>query len=237
VNPGVLQISVSGVLLAFVPVAVVLMVLYRWSLGAGTATYALGRMLLQLVLIGYVLNFLFAADQGWLVAGVLAVMLIAASSIAVRPVQRRDAGTYGRALAAIFVGGVPVLGLVTQAVVQIEPWYEPRYVIPLAGMIFASAMNCVSLAAERFSAECQSGTDPHTALHEAFQAALIPLINSLFAVGLVSLPGMMTGQILAGVDPLIAARYQIVVMAMIFGSSGIAAACYLWLASRLRQAS
>jgi putative ABC transport system permease protein len=63
------------------------------------------------------------------------------------------------------------------------------------------------------------------------------VINSLFAVGLVSLPGMMTGQILSGIDPLIAARYQIVVMAMIFGSSGIAAACYLWLASRLTQAS
>ncbi|MGI9329267.1 MAG: ABC transporter permease [Gammaproteobacteria bacterium] len=236
-NPGVLEITVPGLLLAFIPVAVVLLVLYRWSAGAGTATYALGRMLLQLILIGYVLNFLFAAEQVWLVASVLAVMLIAASSIAVRPVQQRDTGTYGRAFAAIFVGGVPVLWLVTQQVVQIEPWYEPRYVIPLAGMIFASAMNCVSLAAERFASEKLRGTDPRTALHEGFQAALIPLINSLFAVGLVSLPGMMTGQILSGIDPLIAARYQIVVMAMLFGSSGIAAACYLWLASRLTQAS
>ncbi len=91
-NPGVLQITLPGLVLAFIPVAVVMVVLYRWSLGAGTATYALGRMLLQLVLIGYVLNFLFAADQGALVAGALAVMLMAASSIAVRPVQQRNAG-------------------------------------------------------------------------------------------------------------------------------------------------
>ena len=74
------------------------------------------------------------------------------------------------------------------------------------------------------------------AREEALQAALIPVINSLLAVGLVSLPGMMTGQILSGVEPLIAARYQIVVMAMLFGASGIAAACYLWFAGRATSA-
>jgi putative ABC transport system permease protein len=75
----------------------------------------------------------------------------------------------------------------------------------------------------------------HQTRHNALQAGLIPLLNSLLAVGLVSLPGMMTGQILSGIEPLIAARYQIVVMAMLFGSSGISAACYLWLATRARD--
>ena len=102
-------------------------------------------------------------------------------------------------------------------------------------MIFANAMNAVSLAAERFAAERSDGTDYATARNAAFQTALIPLINSLLAVGLVSLPGMMTGQILSGVSPLLASRYQIVVMCMIFGSSGISAACYLYLAKFLRQ--
>ena len=95
-------------------------------------------------------------------------------------------------------------------------------------MIFANAMNSVSIAAERFSSELSAGLDRADARRKAFEAALIPLVNSLLAVGLVALPGMMTGQVLAGVSPLIAARYQILVMCMLFGSSGIAAASYLY---------
>ena len=96
-------------------------------------------------------------------------------------------------------------------------------------MIFANAMNTVSLAAERFEAEHGRGIDYPTARRVALDAALIPQINALLAVGLVSLPGMMTGQILSGVDPLVAARYQIMVMCMIFGSAGLAAVIYLLL--------
>ena len=88
-------------------------------------------------------------------------------------------------------------------------------------------MNSVSLAAERLESECRSNQPYELARQRAFQAALIPIINSLFAVGLVSLPGMMTGQILAGASPLLAARYPILVMCMLFGASGISAAAYL----------
>ena len=90
------------------------------------------------------------------------------------------------------------------------------------------SMTAVSLAAERFRAESERGVDYAAARHTAFNAALIPMVNSLFAVGLVALPGMMTGQVLSGVSPLIAAKYQIVVMTMLFGATGITAACYLW---------
>jgi len=94
-------------------------------------------------------------------------------------------------------------------------------------MVFANCMNSVSLAAERLNAEIERNVPYDQARNIAMQASLIPVINSLFAVGLVSLPGMMTGQILSGVSPLIAARYQIMVMCMIFGSGGIASACFL----------
>ena len=94
-------------------------------------------------------------------------------------------------------------------------------------MIFANAMNSVSLAAERLCAEMDRNVSYDVARKIALQSSLIPVINSLFAVGLVSLPGMMTGQILSGVSPLIAARYQIMVMCMIFGSAGIATAYFL----------
>ncbi len=99
-------------------------------------------------------------------------------------------------------------------------------------MIFANAMNSVSLAAERLEAELERETAYDQARNIAFRASLIPITNSLFAVGLVALPGMMTGQILSGVSPLIAARYQIMVMCMVFGSAGISSALFLTLVRR-----
>ena len=130
------------------------------------------------------------------------------------------------------LGGIPTLALVTQIVLDIQPWFLPRYVIPLAGMIFASCMNTVSVAAERFEAECANAIPYTDARNTALQASLIPVTNSLFAVGLVTLPGMMTGQILSGISPLVASQYQIVVMCMLFGASGLSATIYLVLAKR-----
>jgi putative ABC transport system permease protein len=231
-NSVVQSITPTGLALAFIPVAIVIGILFRWSLDGKTAVFAVFRMLIQLVLIGYVLGYIFATDSVWLVAAILATMLLIASWIAMRPVGNQVKGLYPRVLLSIAVGGVPTLVLVTQAVIDIEPWYQPRYLIPLAGMIFASAMNAVSLAAERFQSEIGNAKPPSEARNIGLQAALIPQINVLLAVGLVSLPGMMTGQILSGIEPLIASRYQIVVMCMIFGSSGISAACYLLLAGR-----
>ena len=213
--------------LTFLPVVVVVGVLYRWSLGAGATLYAMGRMLLQLLLVGYVLTYIFTTDQPWLVGGVLTAMLMIASWIALRPLQEKGSGQYTKALGSIALGGVLTLLLVTQWVLDTEPWFSPSKIIPLAGMIFAQSMTAISLAGERFYAELPRVESYEVARGIALRAALIPITNALFAVGLVSLPGMMTGQILADVDPLIAARYQIMVMAMLFGSAGISAACYL----------
>jgi len=117
-------------------------------------------------------------------------------------------------------------------VIDIDPWFLPRYMVPLAGMVFAGSMNAVSLAAERLESELARSVEFTEARATALNASLIPLINSLFAVGLVSLPGMMTGQILSGVSPIVAAKYQIVVMCMLFGASGMSATIYLSLAKR-----
>lgn len=220
-------IPLARLALTFLPVALVIGVLYRWSLGAGMAAYAMGRMLLQLLLIGYVLTYIFTTEQPAVVGGVLALMLAIASWIALRPLEKIESGHYLRALAAISLSGVTTLLLVTQLVLDTDPWFSPSKVIPLAGMIFAQSMTAISLAGERFYAELPRTDSYTTARGIALRAALIPITNSLFAVGLVSLPGMMTGQILANVDPLIAARYQIMVMAMMFGSAGLSAICYL----------
>jgi len=124
---------------------------------------------------------------------------------------------------------------VTFGVLNLDPWYEPRYIIPLGGMIFANSMNTVSISAERFESEVSNGQLVDTAKRIAFQTGMIPVINSMFAVGLVALPGMMTGQILSGISPLIAARYQIVVMAMLFAASGLSAAIYLQLVNQMAR--
>ena len=224
-------IPLPQLVVALLPAVVVVVFLFRWTNDGRRAAYAVLRMLVQLVLVGYVLSTIFELHRATLVLVVLAGMLAAASWIALGPVEGVRKANYLRALAAIAAGGVSTLLLVTQAVLDLDPWFAPRYVIPLAGMTFANAMNSVSLAAERFEAERVKQASYAEARQIAFRASLIPVINSLFAVGLVSFPGMMTGQILSGVSPLIAARYQIMVMSMVFGASGIASACYLRLAA------
>jgi len=226
-NASVSTISNLSLALAFVPALIVIAIMYYWRAGGGTAVYATLRMLAQLTLIGYVLIYIFDADHWGIIAGVLVVMLVAASWIAVRTVVSPGPRTYMLAFFAISVSGIPILALVTQVVIDVEPWFKPRYVVPLAGMIFSGSMTSISIAAERLASELQSGRSWTDARRKAFDAAMIPIVNSLFAVGLVSLPGMMTGQVLSGVSPLIAAKYQIVVMTMLFGAAGIAAALYL----------
>ncbi len=226
-STSVSAISNLSLALAFLPALIVIAIMYYWRAGGGTAIYATLRMLAQLLLIGYVLVYIFDADHWGFIAGVLLVMLVAASWIAVRTVESPEPRTYMVAFIAVSVSGIPILALVTQAVIDVEPWFRPRYVVPLAGMIFSGSMTSISIAAERLAAELESGRTWVDARRKAFDAAMIPVVNSLFAVGLVSLPGMMTGQVLSGISPLIAAKYQIVVMTMLFGAAGIAAALYL----------
>ena len=208
---------------------VTLVIIFYWSPSIKYATIAVLRMLIQLLLIGYALEFIFNANNQWIIIAVLSFMLIAASWIALGALPVKRSTLLGYSLAAIAVGGIFNLVLITQGVLHADPWYQPAIMIPLAGMIFSNSMNSVSLAGERLYSELEHHEDYPRARNAAFQAAMIPLTNSLLAVGLVSLPGMMTGQILAGTSPLIAARYQIIVMCMVFSSAGISAALFLWL--------
>lgn len=228
-NANVQPIPALNLALAFIPVFLVWFVMLRWSLPSRQVIVANIRMLLQLLLVGYVLTYIFAAEHGLIIVVVLAVMLLAASGIAMRPISRRYRHLFWVIAAAIALGGVPTLFIVTQLVLDMNRWYQPSYMVPLAGMIFSNSMNSVSLAAERFESELQQQRPLLDCRRTALNAAMIPQINMLLAVGIVALPGMMTGQILSGVSPLIAAQYQIVVMGMVFGSSGISAATYLLL--------
>ncbi len=223
------EITLVDISIAFIPVLVTLVIIFYWSTSLKNAAIAILRMLIQLMLIGYTLEFIFHTNNQWIILVVLSFMLLAASWIALGPLPVKRSTLLACSMGAIAVGGVFNLVLISQGVLHAEPWYQPAILIPLAGMIFSNSMNSVSLAGERLYSELEHHNDYARARSTAFQAALIPITNSLLAVGLVSLPGMMTGQILAGTSPLIAARYQIIVMCMIFSSAGISAALFLWL--------
>ncbi len=234
-NESLLQISLLHLSIALLPVLGIIFLLYKWELNFKESLLALFRMLVQLMVIGYFLTFIFKTDHASIIMGVLVIMLLASAWIALRTVKRKRKKLFFRTLMAIVLGGGFTLVLVTQGVLTLDPWYEPRFMIPLAGMIFANAMNSVSLAAERLASELKQGMGFHAARGKAFTASLIPITNALFAVGLVSIPGMMTGQILSGVSPLIAARYQIMVMLMVYTSAGISAAVFLQMSRLIFQ--
>jgi putative ABC transport system permease protein len=218
--------------IVFIPTAFLLAVMFRWQLKAFMGLYANVRMLVQLLLVGYFLTYVFETNQPVVIILVITLMIAVSAWIALRSFEEKDIKTYFIFLISIGLPGLILLGLVTQLVLQMQKWFEPSLVVPIAGMIFANSMNTVSLVAERFESEFQRGEYYVDARRIALDASLIPQINSLFAVGLVSLPGMMTGQILSGVDPVIAVRYQMMVMWMTFGSGGLAAVLYIILRIR-----
>jgi putative ABC transport system permease protein len=198
------------------------------------------RMIVQLTLVGLVLTWLFETVSPWLtLLAALAMVLFAGNEIRLRQSRRlRGVWTYGLGTSCMLLaaGLVTVFALTTQ--VRPEPWYHPRYALPLLGMILGNTMTAVSLGLdtltnglvrERSAVEAQIalGATRREALlpvtRTALRAALMPIVNSMAATGLVALPGMMTGQILAGAPPSEAVRYQILIMFLIAGGTGFGA--------------
>lgn len=223
------EISLLALLVCLLPLLGIAWISHRWAGSGGEVLYATGRMLGQLLLVGFVLVFVFSSSNPLIGLAVVAVMILASSAIAVRTVEKGRMAAFWKAVISIGLVGGLVLVFVLYGVLRLSnPLYQPRMMIPLAGMIFSNAMTATTLAAERLEREEDAGLPYPEARSAAWTAALIPQINAMFAVGIVSLPGMMTGQILSGVDPLIAVRYQIVVMAMILQAAGYGVALFLW---------
>lgn len=222
-----IEISLWKLALSLLPVLWVAWISYRWVGRSREMLLATARMVVQLLAVGYVLVLLFELENPWVGAAVVAFMVAVSSWIAVRMVKTGRLKAYQDALLAIGLGGGAILMLLVFGVLGLDPWYQLSYVIPLAGMVFSNGMTAVTLSAERFEAELENGKSPMEARNAAWNASLIPQVNAFLAVGLVALPGMMTGQILAGASPLDAVRYQIMVMAMVLGSAGFSVAIFL----------
>ena len=214
-------------MLGFIPVIILIGIMYFWGLKISNSIYANFRMLIQLLLIGYVLTFIFETDEPIIIALVVLFMILMSAWIAMQPLKEKGVYPFVIIFISLALSGLAVLFLISQFIVDLPRWFEPSFVVPIAGMIFANSMNTVSLAGERFFIEKDLGKDYLSSRKVALETALIPQVNALFAVGLVSLPGMMTGQILSGIEPLMAARYQIMVMCMIFSTAGLSAVTYM----------
>lgn len=196
------------------------------------------RMFVQLMVVGYVLHLVFALESALSVLLILIVMTgFAVQTIGAR-VEKKMPNFYPVVGAAILFGCGAMTFFFCTLVIGLEPWYDPRYLIPLAGMVIGNSMTGASLATERLAAEFHERREEietalslgssvkvaaEPAVSSAFRAALIPSINAMAAMGLVFLPGMMTGQILSGTEPLIAVKYQIAIMCVITGSVALTA--------------
>ncbi len=208
------------------------------------------RSAVQLLAIGYVLLLLFAHESPWWVLSALSVMILVAAWTSSRRVENGPPprALFPSALVAIFAGATVALLPVFVLVVPPRPWFEARYIVPIGGMMIASAMNVVALVFERIFQLARSesrlieqllalGASPRQALaphvRTAMRAAMIPTINGLVTVGLVALPGMMTGQIVSGTAPESAVRYQIVIMYQLVAVAAVSGIVAAFLARRL----
>jgi putative ABC transport system permease protein len=230
------QLGIAATLLL---VALALSVWQRLGLASAVVLGGV-RATVQLILVAQVLRLVFQVDRPQVVLLVLAVMTVFAAVTAVsRAARSKRMPLVGITSLGLLLGSGLTLAYVDLLVIPIEPWYNPRYLIPMYGMVLANAMNAAALGAERLGSEIDArraeieallalgasvAQASATPVRRALTAAMTPAINALSVVGVVSLPGMMTGQIIAGADPTLAVRYQLVIVFMLASASALAAA-------------
>jgi putative ABC transport system permease protein len=224
-------IPVQNLFFAFAPVSFVLWIFYFWKLDLKRLVLACVRMLSQLILIGYLLKIIFKFESAYFTFPIVFFMMSVSAWIALQSISNERKHFYKKAWIAMLLGALPNLFFTCYFLIPSQSWYSPQFLIPLAGMVFAQSMNTIGICSERFESERKINSIIQ-ARNSSFQASLIPHINNFLAVGLVSLPGMMTGQILAGVSPLIAVRYQILIMTLVMSAGATSSFIYLTLRTR-----
>jgi putative ABC transport system permease protein len=202
----------------------------------GRLVVAAARSAIQLVLVGFVLRWVFATASPALTIALVVPMTAIAGIAAVRRTPRRYAGIWGASIVSVAASGWSIAAFAVLLVVQPEPWWAPQYSIPLAGIILGNTLTGISLGLDRFGEDLAAKRGQIEMLlslgatrweaarpfvREAVRAGMIPTMNAMLVAGIVSLPGTMTGQLLAGVEPIAAAEYQIVIMFLLAAGTQI----------------
>lgn len=216
---------------------IIIVIILSWQLRlqlTKTLLIAAIRTVVQLSFIGLILAWIFAREQWYEVLAILTIMTLIAGSAAKNRVKRHYKGLLTDTLLSVSASGILVTAIAIVVILNVQPWYTPQFVIPILGLILGNSLTAISLTSNQLieSFHEQQGriemmlslsARPFEAVHESIRSAIIngmtPTLNSMLVVGIVSLPGMMTGQILAGADPTQAVRYQIVTMFLICVSS------------------
>lgn len=196
------------------------------------------RTYVQLLALGFVLRWVFV-NQTWpIVLALLAIMIVAAAQTILKRAGNAPRGVFGSSVVAMALTGITVTFAVTALIIRVPTWYEARYVLPIAGMVVGNSMTGIALTIERLFADLDSRAPEilgltalgasvweaaQPSVRTALRAGMMPTVNSMAAAGVVFIPGMMTGQVLAGADPVEAAKYQVVVMLMVAAATGIGA--------------
>jgi len=244
------MITLNALDLGIASLLVIILAALTWRQGVSRSLLISAlRMVVQLLLIGLVLNILFALATWYWVALMAVVMLLFAGREVTARQKRRFRGLWGMSVGALslMLSTFAITVLTLLLVIRAEPWYEPQYAIPLLGMILGNSMNAVALAVNsittgawqqrnQIEARLMLGQSAEKAISqlraESLHTGLIPIINAMAASGIVSLPGMMTGQILAGSPPIEAVKYQILIMFLIAGTCGFSGLAAVWLGTR-----
>jgi putative ABC transport system permease protein len=194
------------------------------------------RTVVQLLLVGHILSWVFRFDRWYIVIGLMMLMTVIAGLAASRRGGRTYRGMRVDGMVSIWLSSWLVTMIALFVIIRIRPWYEPQYAIPILGMILGNTLTGVSLGLERMTEELLARREQVDLLLslgatrweaarqpsiQAVRAGMIPTLNAMSVVGVVSLPGMMTGQVLAGQSPLQAVRYQIVIMFLIAAASAL----------------
>ena len=196
---------------------------------------AAARTVLQLLAIGYVLKYVFLWNQWYLVLLMTALMTVIAGVAAVQRPQRRYAGMLWDSIVSIWLSSWLIAGVALSGIVRVNP-LTPQYAIPILGMLLGNTLNGISLGLDRLGEDLDGKRDlvdmllalgatrweaARTPVRQAVRTGMIPVVNAMMIVGIVSLPGMMTGQILSGVSPVQASLYQIFIMFLIAASASL----------------
>jgi putative ABC transport system permease protein len=201
------------------------------------------RTVSQLFLMGYVLRYIFQFNSPWPVLFLYSGMILFAAYIIFGRVKEREVPFLMPTAVSMVVSYLLATMIVTAVIVRVRPWYQPAYFLPLGGMVVGNSMNAVAVTLERLFKDLKLqrpvvemylslGADYREASQEIFRdavrAGMIPSINSMMGVGVVFIPGMMTGQILAGADPLVAVKYQIMIMLVLTGATALGSTLVAW---------
>ena len=246
------MISLSALDLSLAALLVLALAALSWRMQLGLSGQLLiagARTVVQLLLSGLVLKTIFERIDLLWVGGISLIMLLAAGREVMARQQRRFTGWWGFGMGtgAMFISSFAITILTLTVIIGTDPWYTPQYAVPLLGMMLGNTMSGIALALDRLTATAWQqravieqrlmlGATRLEAIadirRDAMRSGMMPIINAMAVAGLVSLPGMMTGQILAGSPPVEAVKYQILIMFLISAGTGFGVTAALWLASK-----